>query len=152
MKASEFKNVAKFFKFDTLITGIIVNQGLHGLGIETAIHERLDELKQKHFRINMAEQDPFFFQEFVAMTEYHKDNDVKALLEELSLIHEKMKTVPLPQARAEFEDRANLFILMERLEEFLLIKRDFMLTVQAYYICQQNHTFCDYNSVIDYIV
>ena len=61
-------------------------------------------------------------------TEYHMDNDVKALLEELSLIHEKMKTVPLPQARAEFEDRANLFILMERLEEFLLIKRDFVKT------------------------
>ena len=64
-------------------------------------------------------------------TEYHKDNDVKSLLEELLQIHEKMKTVPLPQARPEFEDRANLFILMERLEEFLLIKRDFMLTVQA---------------------
>lgn len=79
MKSSEFKNVAKFFKFDTLITGIIVNQGLHGLGIETAIHERLDELKQKHFRINMAEQDQFFFQEFVAMTEYHKDNTVYVL-------------------------------------------------------------------------
>ena len=79
MKSSEFKNAAKFFKFDTLITGIIVNQGLHGLGIETAIHERLEELKQKHFRINMAEQDPFFFQEFVAMTEYHKDNTVYVL-------------------------------------------------------------------------
>lgn len=79
MKSSEFKNVTKFFKFDTLITGIIVNQGLHGLGIETAIHERLDELKQKHFRINMAEQDQFFFQEFVAMTEYHKDNTVYVL-------------------------------------------------------------------------
>lgn len=79
MKASEFKNVAKFFKFDTLITGIIVNKDLHGLGIETAIHERLDELKQKHFRINMAQQDPFFFQEFVAMTEYHKDNTVYVL-------------------------------------------------------------------------
>lgn len=79
MKSSEFKNVAKFFKFDTLITGIIVNKDLHGLGIETAIHERLDELKQKHFRINMAQQDPFFFQEFVAMTEYHKDNTVYVL-------------------------------------------------------------------------
>lgn len=79
MKSSEFKNVAKFFKFDTLITGIIVNKDLHGLGIVTAIYERLEELKQKHFRINMAEQDPFFFQEFVAMTEYHKDNTVYVL-------------------------------------------------------------------------
>ena len=59
--------------------------------------------------------------------EYHKDNDVKALLEELALIHDKMKSLPLPQTRTEFEDRANLFILMERLKEFLQIKHDFMI-------------------------
>ena len=59
--------------------------------------------------------------------EYHKDNDVKALLEELALIHDKMKAHPLPQTRTEFEDRANLFILMERLKEFLQIKHDFMI-------------------------
>ena len=60
--------------------------------------------------------------------EYHKDNDVKALLEELALIHDKMKAHPLPQTRTEFEDRANLFILMERLKEFLQIKHDFMIS------------------------
>ena len=60
--------------------------------------------------------------------EYHKDNDVKALLEELELIHKKMKSLPLPQTRTEFEDRANLFILMERLKEFLQIKRNFMIS------------------------
>lgn len=60
--------------------------------------------------------------------EYHKDNDVKALLEELALIHDKMKSLPLPQNRIEFEDRANLFILMERLKEFLQIKHDFMIS------------------------
>ena len=60
--------------------------------------------------------------------EYHKDNDVKALLEELALIHDKMKAHPLPQTRSEFEDRANLFILMERLKEFLQIKHDFIIS------------------------
>ena len=59
--------------------------------------------------------------------EYHKDNDVKALLEELTLIHDKMKSLTLPQTRTEFEDRANLFILMERLKEFLQIKHNFMI-------------------------
>ena len=59
--------------------------------------------------------------------EYHKDNDVKALLDELALIHNKMKSLPLPQERSEFEDRANLFILMERLKEFLHIKHDFII-------------------------
>ena len=60
--------------------------------------------------------------------EYHKDNDVKALLDELAQIHDKMKNVPLPQTRTEFEDRANLFTLMERLKDFLQVKRDFMIS------------------------
>ena len=64
-------------------------------------------------------------------TEYHKDNDVKALLDELTLIHDKMKNIPLPQTRTEFEDRANLFTLMERLKEFLQIKRDFIISQNA---------------------
>lgn len=58
--------------------------------------------------------------------EYHKDNDVQALLAELSELRDKMKTVPLPQGRSEFEDRAHLFILLERMQEFLEIKRDFI--------------------------
>ena len=48
--------------------------------------------------------------------------------EELALIHDKMKAHPLPQTRSEFEDRANLFILMERLKEFLHIKHDFIIS------------------------
>lgn len=58
--------------------------------------------------------------------EYHKDNDVQTLLSELTDIRIKMKTVQLPESRPEFEDRANLFMLLERLEEFLSIKSDFM--------------------------
>ena len=58
--------------------------------------------------------------------EYHKDNDVASLLEELSVLRSKMKTLPLPVERKEFEDRANLFMLLERLEEFLLIKNRFV--------------------------
>ena len=61
--------------------------------------------------------------------EFHKDNDVKELLAELSKIRTKMKIVPLPENRSEFEDRANLFTLLERLQEFLEIKQMFMLQV-----------------------
>lgn len=59
--------------------------------------------------------------------EYHKDNDVQTLLCELLQIRQKMKNVPLPQNRAEFEDRVNLFTLLERLQEFLSLKRDFII-------------------------
>ncbi|MCR5494368.1 MAG: hypothetical protein K6F15_01920 [Treponema sp.] len=58
--------------------------------------------------------------------EYHKDNDVESLLRELSEIRLKMKGLKLPENRMEFEDRANLFTLLERLEEFLWIKKEFM--------------------------
>ena len=58
--------------------------------------------------------------------EYHKDNDVQTLLSELSEIRIKMKDVELPKVRTEFEDRACLFILLERLQEFLEIKREFI--------------------------
>ena len=59
--------------------------------------------------------------------EYHKDNDVKDLISELSLIIEKMKIQPLPAVRLEFEDRARLFILLTRMQEFLEIKQKFMM-------------------------
>ncbi len=58
--------------------------------------------------------------------EYHKDNDVQALLDNLADIRVEMKSQKLPEARAEFEDRANLFMLLERLEEFLKLKSGFM--------------------------
>ncbi len=58
--------------------------------------------------------------------EYHKDNDVQALLDNLADIRAEMKTQKLPERRDEFEDRANLFMLLERLEEFLILKSGFM--------------------------
>lgn len=57
--------------------------------------------------------------------EYEKDNDVHSLLNELEHIHAEMKKMPLPQKRDEFEARAFLFIILKRLKEFLLLKKDF---------------------------
>jgi len=63
--------------------------------------------------------------------EYHKDNDVINLLDELTQIRNKMKTLELPKNRDEFEDRANLFMLLERLEEFLILKNNFIKEVKT---------------------
>ncbi|MCR5217302.1 aromatic acid exporter family protein [Treponema sp.] len=57
--------------------------------------------------------------------EYEKDNDVKNLLDELHLIQMEMKKVKLPESRIEFEDRAVLFMILKRMEEFLAIKNEF---------------------------
>lgn len=58
--------------------------------------------------------------------EYEKNNDVLSLIEELNTIHSKMKSTPLPTKRSEFEDRALLFIILKRLNEFLELKKEFI--------------------------
>lgn len=58
--------------------------------------------------------------------EYHKENRVLTLLEKFRILDMKMKSVPLPISREEFEDRAKLFILLRKIEKFLKIKYDFM--------------------------
>lgn len=60
--------------------------------------------------------------------EFHRDNDVELLLVQLEEIINSMKTRPLPAERKEFEDRAYLFILLQKMKEFLLIKKSFMIS------------------------
>lgn len=57
---------------------------------------------------------------------YHRNNTAMELLEHFYQIQKEMKEKPLPTVRKEFEDRARLFILLNYIEEFLEIKRDFM--------------------------
>ena len=57
---------------------------------------------------------------------YHRNNTATELLEHFYAIQKEMKEKPLPTKRKEFEDRARLFILLNYIEEFLEIKRDFM--------------------------
>lgn len=57
---------------------------------------------------------------------YHRENTVKELLNHFYEIRNDMKNNPLPTNRKEFEDRACLFILLNYIEEFLIIKQTFM--------------------------
>lgn len=64
---------------------------------------------------------------FKTMSEvFHEDNDGKALMEQFQEMDQYMKSQPLPQTRQEFEDRARLFALMRSIEEFLMIKIQFV--------------------------
>ena len=60
--------------------------------------------------------------------EYETNNDVVLLIEELQIIHSKMKEVKLPQNRNEFEDRALLFMMLNRMKDFLYLKRNFYIS------------------------
>lgn len=57
---------------------------------------------------------------------YHRENTADDLLTHFYEIWNDMKNKPLPANRKEFEDRAKLFILLNYIEEFLLIKKEFM--------------------------
>ncbi|MBR5944186.1 MAG: hypothetical protein IKZ94_04485, partial [Lachnospiraceae bacterium] len=58
--------------------------------------------------------------------EYSMDNTVAGLLEEFRELDAKMKEMPLPTERGEFEDRARLFAIMRGLEEFLNLKKEYV--------------------------
>ena len=57
--------------------------------------------------------------------EYHRENDCISLLGEFKEIRNDMKNKPLPSTREEFEDRAELYTLLEYIEEFLQIKNNY---------------------------
>ena len=60
--------------------------------------------------------------------EYAKTNDVKSLLDTLHELILSMKNEKLPTKREEFESRAVLFYILKQLEEFLILKRNFVGT------------------------
>ena len=57
--------------------------------------------------------------------EYHRDNDVSALLTAVQEVLADMREQALPVSRDEFESRAVLYYVLLRLEDFLLLKRRF---------------------------
>jgi len=57
--------------------------------------------------------------------EYSRDNDVSALLEAAQAVLAQMRTQALPVSRDEFESRAVLYYVLLRVEDFLLLKRQF---------------------------
>ncbi len=57
--------------------------------------------------------------------EYSRENDVAALLAAVQGVVTGMRTQPLPVSREEFESRAVLYYVLLRMEDFLLLKRQF---------------------------
>lgn len=58
---------------------------------------------------------------------FHENNDAEYLLQRLSEISQGFKKEPNPVTREEFENRAILFMIIKDLENFLVIKRNFII-------------------------
>ncbi len=94
-------------------------------------HRQIDVLYDMYQRVRLVHTTPItakllaqFFER--VSSEYHRENTVCELLEGFAILDAKMKQMPLPESRAEFEDRAQLYALMRNMEEFLQIKRLYM--------------------------
>ena len=57
---------------------------------------------------------------------FHEYNNARGLLKELEDVKRQMRLQPLPATREEFESRAVLFQVMLELEQFLVLKREFV--------------------------
>ncbi len=71
-----------------------------------------------------------FFEKVSA--QYSMDNTVEDLMDDFCRLDGKMKGMPLPVDRKEFEDRARLFAIMRGMEEFLRIKREYVEQQSAF--------------------
>lgn len=61
--------------------------------------------------------------------EFHKENTVEGLLEDLEALLLNMKEQKLPECREEFEARAILFYILMQIKNLLELKREFILTM-----------------------
>ncbi|MCR5754056.1 MAG: hypothetical protein K6G30_04470 [Acetatifactor sp.] len=64
-------------------------------------------------------------------TQYSMENTVEGLLNDFRKLDRQMKEMPLPVQRKEFEDRARLFTIMRGMEEFLNLKKEYMMKNDA---------------------
>ena len=79
---------------------------------------------------------------------FHERNNVQELLEQLLELIEEVRQEPLPQTREEFEDRAIVFHILLDLEEFLVIKREFVENMtEEEVLIYWNDDFKKYKSV-----
>ena len=61
---------------------------------------------------------------------FHELNNAKALLEELHELYQYFRDDKLPNSREEFEYRAILFQILNELEYFLVMKRNFIIEIE----------------------
>lgn len=73
------------------------------------------------------------FQELLSFTaeSFHENNDGKEILAKIAALYEDYRQKPLPQTRAEFENRAQLFQFLQTFKSFIEIKADFSEQIQT---------------------
>ncbi len=94
--------------------------------------QQIEVLKHIYDSIKMVQSIPSQTKKIAALiveieAGYHKENTVEGFLQELQQLFREMEQEPLPKDRKEFEARAVLFYMMKQLEEFLMLKKRYMM-------------------------
>lgn len=88
------------------------------------LYDIYELIVQIDFTGNQAQTMALFLKQI--STEYHKDNNVVGLKEQLLLLNQTYQQDELPKTRDEFENRAILFTILRYLEKFIHIKYEFV--------------------------
>lgn len=94
--------------------------------------QQIEVLKHIYESIKMVQSIPSQTKKIAALmveieAGYHKENTVEGFLQELEQLFREMEQEPLPKDREEFEARAVLFYIMKQLEEFLMLKKRYIM-------------------------
>ncbi len=99
----------------------------------------LYEMYRNILKINTPPEQALIISDFLKKTslEYHEQNDVKNLLQNLEQIFIKMQSQPMPKTRQEFENRAVLYSFMLLLKDFLTLKYEFIYKTNSDFVQKQ---------------
>lgn len=87
------------------------------------LYEMYKDVRKLESKPVTAEKIATFFSDMAGV--FGRNNDGKALMAQFEEMNQYMKAQELPANRQEFEDRARLFNLMRKIEEFVYIKMEF---------------------------
>lgn len=103
------------------------------VSMRQAQQEVLRRLYDNIHRLNQVPQQAHAIAAFIQdiSASFHEYNNATALLQQWEQLMTQMKQQPLPQSRAEFENRALLYRILYDLQEFLQIKQRFSQSLTA---------------------
>ncbi len=104
------------------------------IGYFTMRKEQVLMLKQtladmKQLNLIPKQANPLAYMMDKIKEQFRESNNARELIKELNRMKELFKEEPVPATREEFENRAILYGIMNNIESFLVIKRDFVDSV-----------------------
>lgn len=101
---------------------------IHYLEMRKSQIRVLKRIYKNIIRLTMVPKQAYPVSEFIAFISesFHESNDAGELLGELEDLYLYFTGEELPSTREEFENRAILFQILKEVENFLLIKKDYM--------------------------